>query len=81
MLRRFIPDIDTSNEPSRGMLAGYSLSIKADIKRIMKKNEWKLVKICQVQYSTTKMILKKKKKEYLKNNYFDEFWTNKNSFK
>ncbi len=35
MLRRFITDIDTSNEPSRGMLAGYSLSIKD--KRIMKK--------------------------------------------
>ncbi len=31
------------------MLAGYSLSIKTDSKRIMKKNEWKLVKICQVQ--------------------------------
>jgi hypothetical protein len=28
MLRRFITDIDTSNEPSRGMLAGYSLSTK-----------------------------------------------------
>jgi hypothetical protein len=35
MLRRFITDIDTSNEPSRGMLAGYSLSIKD--KRIIKK--------------------------------------------
>jgi hypothetical protein len=35
MLRRFITVIDTSNEPSRGMLAGYSLSIKD--KRIMKK--------------------------------------------
>ena len=35
MLRRFITDIDTSNEPSRGMLAGDSLSIKD--KRIMKK--------------------------------------------
>jgi len=38
MLRRFITDIKQSNEPSRGMLAGYSLSTKADSKRIMKKN-------------------------------------------
>jgi hypothetical protein len=29
--------IKESNEPSRGMLAGYSLSTKADSKRIMKK--------------------------------------------
>jgi hypothetical protein len=33
MLRRFIPDIDTSNEPSRGMLAGYSLSIISNSKK------------------------------------------------
>ena len=39
MLRGFITDIKESNEPSRGMLAGYSLSIKADSKRIMKKNK------------------------------------------
>ncbi len=26
------------------------------------------------------MLLKKKEKEYLKNNYFGEFWNNKNSF-
>ena len=62
------------------LLAGYSLSTKADSKRIMKKNEWKLAKICQVQESTTKMLSKKKKEKYLKNNYFGEFWTNKNSF-
>jgi hypothetical protein len=33
MLRRFITDIDTSNEPSRGMLAGYSLSIISNGKK------------------------------------------------
>ena len=33
ILRRFIPDIDTSNEPSRGMLAGYSLSIISNSKK------------------------------------------------
>ncbi len=49
ILRRFINDIQTSNEPSRGMLAGYSLSIKTNSKIIMKENEWKLVKICQKQ--------------------------------
>ena len=36
-----------------------------------------MVKIYHVQESTTKMIWKKKKKEYLKNIYFGEFWTNK----
>ncbi len=37
ILRRFIPDIDTSNEllnePSRGMLASYSLSIISNSKK------------------------------------------------
>ena len=41
MLRRFIVDIKQSNGPSRGMLAGYSLSIKADSKRITKKQRRK----------------------------------------
>ncbi len=45
------------------MLAGYSLSTKADSKRIMKKNEWKLAKICQVQEGTTNMLSKKKKEK------------------
>ena len=36
-----------------------------------------MVKTYHVQESTTKMIWKKKKKEYLKNIYFGEFWTNK----
>ena len=31
-----------------------------------------MVKICHVQESTTKMILKKKEEEYLKNIYFGE---------
>ncbi len=43
-LRRFTNDIETSNEPSRGMLEGHSLSTKADSKRIVKKNELKLAK-------------------------------------
>jgi hypothetical protein len=33
MLCRFITDIDTLNEPSMGMLAGYSLSIMFKIKK------------------------------------------------
>jgi hypothetical protein len=37
-LRRFITDIKQSNEPSRGMLAGYSLSMDNNNKRRMKKN-------------------------------------------
>ena len=49
ILRRFIDeDIQASDEPSRGMLAGYSLSIDYDNKGIMRKNERIMAKICQI---------------------------------
>jgi hypothetical protein len=40
------------------LLAGYSLSIDDDNKRITKENERIMAKICQVWESTTKMLLK-----------------------